>query len=195
MIRNYRNLLLVFCLLAFIFLLSLASLGSEGEALSEHSIPKVVLYQAVNFFGLLLIMYFALRKKVSAYFSRRHDDLTAVLLEAKKQKEEAEQKHQRYSLKIKNLEKEGAKVLDQIRIEGEESKKRIVEEAKRISESIQIEAKRSADNESEKARAELYGEVLEQALSGARALLVKSVVDNDQRRLQKEFVEKIEAVQ
>jgi F-type H+-transporting ATPase subunit b len=161
----------------------------------EHEIPKVVLYQAINFFCLVGLLYYFLRKPVVAHFAKRHDDLTLAIREAKKLKEEAEAKHQEYVLKIKNLEGESTKILNQIRSEGEASKQRMIEEAKRISDSIQMEAQRTANNEIEKARAELYDEVLEQALAGARTLLTKSVAEKDQLRLQKEFVEKIEAVQ
>ncbi len=161
----------------------------------EHEIPKVVFYQAINFFCLVGLLYYFLRKPAKAYFAKRHDDLTSAIREAKRLKEEAEAKHQEYVLKIRNLETESTRILNQIRAEGEASKIRMIEEAKRISESIETEAKRAANNEVEKARAELYDEVLEQALAGARALLTKSVAEKDQLRLQKEFVEKIEAVQ
>jgi F-type H+-transporting ATPase subunit b len=161
----------------------------------EHEIPKIVFYQAINFFCLVGLLYYFLRKPVKAHFAKRHNDLTTAIREAKKLKDEAEAKRQEYVLKIKTLESESAKILNQIRTEGESSKLRIIEEAKRISELIQTEAKRAANNEIEKARAELYDEVLEQALAGARTLLTKSVAEKDQLRLQKEFVEKIEAVQ
>lgn len=163
--------------------------------MAEHEIPRVVFYQVINFAGLVAILYFLLRKTVVAHFAKRHDDLTSAIREAKRVKEEAETKHQEYVLKIKNLEGESAKLLSQIKREGEESKQRMIDEAKRISQTIQEEAKRTASMEIEKARAELYDEVLEQALVGARALLTKSVAEKDQLRLQKEFVEKIEAVQ
>jgi F-type H+-transporting ATPase subunit b len=161
----------------------------------EHEIPKVVLYQAINFLCLVGLLYYFLRKPTKAYFAKRHDDLTSAIREAKRLKDEAEAKHQEYVLKIKNLEAESTKILNQIKAEGEASKTRMIEEARRISETIQTEAKRTANNEVEKARAELYDDVLEQALVGARTLLTKSVAEKDQLRLQKEFVEKIEAVQ
>jgi F-type H+-transporting ATPase subunit b len=161
----------------------------------EHEIPKVVFYQAINFFCLVGLLYYFLRKPVKAHFTKRHDDLTSALREAKKLKEEAEVKHQEYVLKIRNLENESAKILNQIKAEGEASKLRMIDEGKRISEAIQSEAKRTANNQIEKARAELYEEILEQALTGARTLLTKSVAEKDQLRLQREFVEKIEAVQ
>jgi F-type H+-transporting ATPase subunit b len=176
----------LFCLLA---------LGEEGEVGHEAGIPRVVFYQALNFFGLGAILYFLLRKKVSGYFAKRHDDLTKALREARVLKEEAERKHQEYVLKIKKLEIDAESILNQIRKEGEATKQRITEEAKRLAATIESEAKKAADNEVEKARAELYDEVLDQALKGARSLLTSSVAEKDQLRLQKEFVAKIEAVQ
>jgi len=161
----------------------------------ENEIPRVVLYQTINFLCLGLLLYFFLRKPVAALFLKRHNDLTAAIREAKKLKEEAEAKYQEYLAKIQTLESDSARVLNQIKAEGEASKQRIIEEATRVSENILKEAQRTATNEVERARAELYDEVLEQALVGARSILTQSVVEKDQLRLQKEFVEKIEAVQ
>jgi F-type H+-transporting ATPase subunit b len=186
----------IIILLVVLSLVGVVCLAEEGaEAVQAPGIPKIVFYQAINFFGLLAILYYFLHKKVAAHFVKRHDDLTLQLREAKKLKDDAEVKHQEYLVKIKNLESEADQILTQIKLEGEASKNRIVAEAKALAEAIQIEAKKSAANEVQKAKAELYDEVLAQSLEGARTLLTKSVVDKDQLRLQKEFVEKIEAVQ
>ena len=142
----------------------------------------------------IFLVYF-LKPKVGAFFNGRRETVLAALKEANRIKTEAENKHQEYVIKIQELQKEQDSVLEQIRRDGEETRKRIMEEAKRLSENIKNEAARAAETEVEKARSELYDEVLQQALDGARALLVKSVAENDQRRLQKEFVEKIEVVQ
>ncbi len=190
----------LFWFIAILFIvLSLKGLSAfaqeANEATPQSGIPKIVIYQAINFTGLVLILYFALRKKVSAYFLKRHGDLTLQLREAKQLKDEAEAKNKEYLEKIRNLESEASQILAQIRTEGEASKNRIIAEAKVLAEAIQVEAKRAAENEIQKAKTELYDEVLSQSLEGARSLLIKSVVEKDQLRLQKEFVEKIEAVQ
>jgi F-type H+-transporting ATPase subunit b len=162
---------------------------------TEHGVPKIVIYQALNFFGLLLILYFVIKNKVSSFFVARHKTLTAAITEAQRMRTEAAKLHEEYSVKIQNLEREADNMLNQMKREGKEAKQRLLDEAKKLAEAIEREAKRTAENEVGRAKSELYEDVLQQSLEGARMLLSKTVVDNDQRRLQKEFVEKIEAVQ
>ncbi len=167
-----------------------------GHAAGGHQgIPKTVFYQALNFFTLMILLYFILRNKVGGFFSSRHKNLTVALAEAQRVKAEAAKVHEEYTLKIQNLEREAGNMLEQMRSEGKDAKQRLLDEAKKLAENIEKEAKRTAQNELDRAKTELYDEVLQQSLEGARQLLAKTVVDNDQRRLQKEFVEKIEAVQ
>jgi F-type H+-transporting ATPase subunit b len=185
-------------LFTIVLAIGFAALAEEGGAEhAEHAegIPRVVVYQFINFFGLMAILYFALKNRVRDFFTKRHDNLTSAIREARRAKEEAETRHQEYVVKIQNLEREASAYLDQIKREAEDSKRRIIEEAKKLAENVRREAARAAENEAEKAKAELHDEVITQALDGARKILSQSVAENDQRRLQKEFVEKIEAVQ
>ncbi len=171
-------------------------LGGEHEgAAHEGGIPQIVFYQAINFFGVVLLLFFIGRKKVSGFFNKRYEALAGAVREAKLLKEAAEKKHEEYTVKIQNLNRESEKILQQIRADGEETRRKIIEEAQRVAAAIQVEAQRAAANEIERAKVHLYEEVLQQALDGAHVLLTKSIAEGDQKRLQKEFVEKIEAVQ
>jgi len=188
-----RTALWIFVVVTILSPCAFAEEGAGSHA--EGGVPRIVLYQALNFFGLLIILFFVVKNKVGGFFAKRHETLTLALNEAKKQKQEAEKRHQEYVIKIQNLERDATVFIDQIKKDAEESKKRIIEEAIKLVEVVRQEAKRSAENEIEKAKAQLYDEVLQQSLDGARGLLGESIAENDQRRLQKEFVEKIEAVQ
>ena len=190
-----RKEFLSFLVFVAVSLFAIGAFAEEATGVAETGVPRMVYYQAFNFFALIAILVYFLKSKVGPFFKKRHDDVVEALKEANRIKTEAENKHQEYVIKIQELQREQDSVLEQMRRDGEDSRKRIMEEAKRISENIKLEARRAAETEMEKARAELYDEVLQQALEGARTLLVKSVAENDQRRLQKEFVEKIEVVQ
>ncbi|MDZ4677307.1 MAG: ATP synthase F0 subunit B [Oligoflexia bacterium] len=198
MIKNKnKDRIFLLTLLTAMIVVSLAAFAESGSHASgaNHGVPKIVYYQALNFFGLLIILYFVVKNKVSGYFSARHKTLTAAITEAQRMRTEAAKMHEEYSVKIQNLEREAGQMLEQMKLEGKEAKQRLLDEAKKLVENIEREAKRTAQNELDRAKAELYDDVLQQALDGARTLLTNTVVDNDQRRLQKEFVEKIEAVQ
>ena len=180
---------------AIIIITSVAFAEESGSEAHESGIPRIVFYQALNFFGLIVILFYLTKSKVKDFYFQRHKTLTAALTEAKRIREEAEKKHQEYTIKIQDLEKQADAVIEKIRLEGEQAKNRMIAEAKTLAQAIDLEAKRTASNEIEKAKAELYDEVLQQALDGARGILEKSIAANDQKRLQREFVDKIEAVQ
>lgn len=182
-------------LLLFVLFGTWAWAQEPGGGHESGGIPTTVYYQALNFFALLAVLFFFLKKRIGTHFEKRHEVLTTALTESRRAKEEAEKKHQEYSVRLRDLEKEASQTLENIRREGEEVKRRLVEEARRLAENIELDAKRTAENEVAKARTHLYEETVTQVLEGARALLKKTVVETDQRRLNKEFVEKIEAVQ
>jgi F-type H+-transporting ATPase subunit b len=194
MSQNNKTIYLFFLGVVVATFVSTFAFAEEAEVHSG-GIPRIVFYQALNFFGLIAILIYLVRSKVSAFFFERHKTLTAALTEAKKIREDAEKKHQEYTIKIQNLENQSDSLIDQIRREGEEAKSRMIEEAKSLAAAIEVESKRSAQNEIDRAKSEIYDDVLQQALTGAHTLLEKSIAANDQQRLQREFVEKIEAVQ
>ena len=157
--KGLFNILLMIAICAF----ACWAFGEEGAAEAETGIPRIVYYQAINVFLLVAILVYFLKPKVGAFFNGRRETVLAALKEANRIKTEAENKHQEYVIKIQELQKEQDSVLEQIRRDGEETRKRIMEEAKRLSENIKNEAARAAETEVEKARSELYDEVLQQA--------------------------------
>ncbi|MCC6276689.1 MAG: ATP synthase F0 subunit B [Oligoflexia bacterium] len=185
---------------ALIKLVLLAVTVSFAAETGHHEVDlghalKTVGFQALNFFGLVAILAYFLGPKIKEYFKSRNQSFSKALEEAQRVRIEAEQKHAEYSVKLQKLEQESKSMLEQVSKEGAERKQRIIEEARRLAANIEIEAKRAAQNEIERAKAEIYNELLDESLSGARALLDKTVAENDQRRLQKEFVTKIGASQ
>jgi F-type H+-transporting ATPase subunit b len=186
--------------IAAVLVCAVAQAEESGHAVAEGvhhevGVPKVVYYQALNLGILVIGLVYLLRKKAQGFFKKRHSDLTVAIQEARRAKDEAEKRHQEYSLKIRNLEKESSSYFEQMRQEGEAAKARMIEEAKRIAETIRAEAKRTVENEINKAKLELREEALRLSLDSARVLLTSKVEEPDRQRLQREFVEKIEAVQ
>src|SRR5947208_3449106 len=114
MIKNLKVIL-------FLTLFFVAGVVSAEEGHGE-GIPKIVYYQALNFFGLLLIMFFIVKGKVSGFFNKRREELTKAIGESRRLKEEAEKKHEEYSIKIQTLEKETEASMEKIRQDGEAAK-------------------------------------------------------------------------
>ena len=70
----------------------------------------------------------------------------------------------------------------------------MLSEARQLAERLEQDAKRSITVELEKAKAELRRELLSGALERASQSLRQELGANDQKKLQKEFAEKIQVV-
>jgi F-type H+-transporting ATPase subunit b len=185
-----KNILLYF----FLLLISAVAFAEESHGAHEGGIPKVVYYQALNFFTLIAILAYILKSKVSSFFTKRYDTLKAAIQESRRLKDEAEKRHQEYSVKLQKLENEMSHSLEKIQSEGEIIKKKIIQEAQKAAIIIESETKKTIDVELERAKKLLFEEALNQSLSNARDLMSKNVGATDQQRLQKEFVDKVEAM-
>ncbi len=184
-------------LILVVSLIGIYAFAEESAEAAHHEggIPRIVYIQAFNFFGLLAIFYFLLRKKVSGFFATRHETLKVAVNESRRLKEEVEKKHQDYLTKLQSLEKTGAETLEKIKKDGESLKARIIQEAVKASSLIEKEALKTIEHEISKAKKILFEEALDFSLDGAKAILEKNIAPADQERLQKEFVARVGKVQ
>ena len=72
-------------------------------------------------------------------------------------------------------------------------RQRIISEAERTSQNIENETKKTIEIELERAKKQLYEEVLDKALGMSKDTLVQKVNAEDHQRLQKEFQSNIGA--
>ena len=160
----------------------------------EGGIPKIVFYQALNFFALIGLLYYLTKNKVTGFFNKRHETLKAAVNESRRLKEEAEKRHQDYTLKFQKLDQDTEENIEKIKREGAETKKRIIEEAHKTAAIIEAETKKAIELELNRAKKQLFEEALEKSLTGAKELLEKNVEASDQQRLQKEFMTEVESM-
>ena len=60
----------IFLVTLAVLLVTVAAFGEEPAEHEEAGVPRVVYYQALNFFALLAILYFALKSKAGAFFKK-----------------------------------------------------------------------------------------------------------------------------
>jgi len=174
--------------------------GLAGEAAhaatgDSHGIPWGALgVQAFNVTVLVTILFFVLRKVAVAHFAGRAKDYTELVQRAEMAKVEAERGHREIKERLEKLEAGAEQSLVQARREAEELKVRMIDEARAVSERLQTEAQRTINTEIEKAKAELRHELLQSALATSHEVLKSSLSTTEQKKLQNEFVEKIQVV-
>ena len=181
---------LLFALTQIVPAIALAA-SSGGH---EEGIPSAVIYQAINFFLFIGLMVFLLRKPVRGYFTGRQAAYKAALHKAETARREAEAKRQEIQDRLNKLESTTQQSVAQAKAEAEALKQKIVTEAQQLSVSMREEAQRTAAVEVERAKNQLREEMLAQAVALSRKMLEEKIAEPDQKRLQTEFVDKIQVV-
>lgn len=172
---------------------SLAVAASAGGAHAE-GIPSAVIFQAVNFVLYAALLYFVLRKPVVSYFRNREQDFKAALIKAEAARKEAEQRRQEIQDRLYKLESTTDQSIAQARADAEALKVKILQEAEQLSTNLREEARRTAALEVEKAKHQLREELLNQSVALSKKMLEEKMAEPDQKRLQTEFVDKIQVV-
>lgn len=123
--------------------------------------------------------------------SGRREEIEKNLAEAKRIKEEAEEKFAEYDRKLAQATEEIAAISDAIRREGELEKQKIIASAKEMAIKIEQDAGKAADLEVAKARTELQREAVKLAVGVAEELLKKNFSKDDDTRLIDEYMQKV----
>jgi F-type H+-transporting ATPase subunit b len=180
-------------LLALLSFLPAASLAA-GSGGPSDGIPVDVLYQAINFALFVGLGFFFLRKPVSSYFSSREQAFKQALVRAQAAREEAEQRKTEIQMRLSKLQATADDSIEKARAEAAELRSRIVLDAADLAKKLREDAEATANAEIERAKRELREDVLAQAVALSRKVLDEKMAEQDQKRLQTEFVDKIQVV-
>jgi F-type H+-transporting ATPase subunit b len=199
------SLRVLFLALVFVaLLLPLAALAEGGDHGTGHgfghgtghgvAIPMSVTFQAINFALYAGLLLYFLRKPIREFFKSREQVYKQALIKAENARRDAEKKKKEVQQRLRNLDATADESLDQARAEATALKLQIRQEAETLAERLRNEANRTAQLEVERARATLREEMLKQSVELSRKLLADEIADGDQKRLQTEFVNKIQEV-
>ncbi len=182
----------VWCLVSGVLSLLLAASPVLAAEEGGHGGESGMVWRIVNFAILALALFLMLRYlKVKEFFADRKKSIMAELEEAKKAKEDAEKKVKEFELKFSSLDKRIEEIYQEIMEEGEIEKKRIIEEAIKLSDRIQEQARLAAEQEIKKAMEEIKGEIAKVAVEMAEEILRGELSAADHERLIKEYLEKV----
>ncbi len=168
--------------------------NAGGESNHTDGLPVIFWLQVVNFlmyFG--AILYFA-RTPVRDMFQGRYEGFFSAVKRAEAAKAEAEAKRKEIRDRLSKLEATREESISNARNEALALKNQIIEEARALSMKLKMDAERTARVEVEKAKFELREELLTQSVQLSRRILTDKMQEQDQKRLQSEFVEKIQVV-
>jgi F-type H+-transporting ATPase subunit b len=163
-------------------------LGEKGEKEEEEPMSPPFIFMLINFGLFLIILAKYLAPAGTKAAEERHDLIKTALDEASKLREQAQQKLTEYEGRIKNVDDEVKKIIDDIRAAADEDKKRILENAERQSAQMKRDAELRIAAEIETARTQLAREVATAAALATEKLLREKVTPDDQKKLVGNFI-------
>lgn len=168
--------------------------NAAGAGGHDGGIPMVLWLQVINFVLYMGLVVYLAKKPLQEMFQGRYDGFFSALRNAEAAKAEAEAKRKEIQDRLNKLETTRDESIQKARDEAAAIRNQIVEEAKSLSSKLKADAEKTAYIEIERAKTELREDLLAQSVIMAKRILTDKMQEQDQKRLQTEFVDKIGAV-
>lgn len=145
-------------------------------------------WKIINFVILAVGVYLVWTKAISGLLKKRGSDIQNAIEEARKAKDAADRNAAEYRAKLSVLDSKVAEIHQELKLEGEAEKARIIAEAAKSAEALKAQAKLAAEQEIKKARIEIREEAARLAVELAEDILKKELSPADQERLVKGYL-------
>lgn len=188
-----RNSIILFIVTALLFFFVGVALGASGGEHGPKGWVATDTYRVMNFFVLVGVLTFLLRKPVAQFFSSRIKGIEDQLSELETKKKDAGQKLEEYTAKLAQLDQEGKKIVDDYIRQGNEARERILKEAESVADKLKEQALRNIDYEINQAKLRLQEEVLGKAIVKAEEIIKNEITIEDHDRLVDEYLKKVVA--
>lgn len=172
---------------AFLIMGLLAPAVAFASAEGEHGSSGMT-WKIINFVILAVGVYLVWTKAISGLLKKRGSDIQSAIEEAQKAKDAADRNAAEYRAKISLLDSKVSEIHNELRLEGEAEKARIIAEAARSTEALKAQAKLAAEQEIKKARIEIREEAARLAVQLAEDILKKELSPADQEKLVKGYL-------
>jgi F-type H+-transporting ATPase subunit b len=146
----------------------------------------------LNFVLLLAGLVYFLRKPIGQALTGRHEKIRGDVNESERLRVEAETMLRDYGEKLAALDAEISKLLTEAKEDGEKERARILERARVAAERIVEDARQAAARETERVKARLQKEVIDQAILAAARKLQGRVTEKEHHLFADELIRKLE---
>lgn len=142
-----------------------------------------------------LVLYFLLRhflfKPVSEHLANRQNKIGNDLNDARDTKEEMEKLKREYHRKLDEIDERAKGIINEAVGKGEARHREIIEKAKAEAKDIVDRARREIQLERQKAMSEVMDDMVEVSIQAAEKVLERSVDSETNRRLVRDFVDRM----
>ncbi len=166
--------------------------ASEGSA--HNGDGSQWLWPIVNFTILFVVLFIFLKKPLQSFLRNRSESIGKSLNDAREAKGIAEKALEGVEQKLKLKDEEIERIIRSARQSGEEERGRLIEEGKAMSKRIKEQSEKNIAFELKKAKEEIKAEAIEIAMELTEKKLKDSITKEEQQKILKEAVNKLETV-
>ena len=152
---------------------------------------KLVLYQAINFIVLMVILGYLFNRFLRPFMHKRAEEIKKSFESIESQKKDLDVLKQNYADQVKDIKEKAKLEIEKAMEEGNRMREDIVAQAEKESVILIEKAKKEIDHEKDKAVMEIQKEVATLAIMAAKQVIKKQMNDTTNRELVEEFLVEI----
>jgi len=160
--------------------------GHEAVTFMGDWFPRIV-----NFAIIAGIVVYFTRKPIRDFFKNRSLEIAKAIRESNEARERAVAALADMERKVKDLEAETGRLIEDARVRGEKDKQALIEEGKKMVSDIGAQVKQGVELEVQKARTALQAEASMLAVDLAEKSIRETIGPKDHERIVKEYIAKV----
>lgn len=169
---------------------ALAAGGGEHGGVTEAKMQDLI-WRTFNFIVFAAILIKLAVRPAKEFFASRAQSIAQSLEELEAKKQAAEAALAAAESRLKEVEKERERLIQQFVAEGELEKAAILKKAEMVAQRIKEMARMTIEAETKRAAQELKREVAEEATRLAEKMIREKLTFTDHQRLVEEYLEKV----
>jgi F-type H+-transporting ATPase subunit b len=191
MIMNNRSTSIMHALLFLVFAALPAMASESGGHGEEITFVADWLPRLVNFGIIAFVVVYYMRKPAAEFFRNRSAEIARSLEESRQARERAAAALAEIERKMKDLEAETGRMVEDAKTRGEKDRQALVEEGRKVAADVQIQVKASIDIELQKARTALAAEAALLSVDLAEGNIKSKITKDDHDRILKDYISKV----
>jgi F-type H+-transporting ATPase subunit b len=152
---------------------------------------KLVLYQAINFIVLMVILGYLFNRFLRPFMHKRAEEIKKSFESIESQKKDLDVLKQNYTDQVKDIKEKAKLEIEKAMEEGNRMREDIVAQAEKESVTLIEKAKKEIDHEKDKAVMEIQKEVATLAIMAAKQVIKKQMDETTNRDLVEDFLAEI----
>jgi len=189
-----KTLLSVYLFVSVLLMQAVVLAGEHAEEAAHHGNPGpsiATLYRFINFAIFAICLVIVLRKPVKDFFASRSQGIKSLIDQATKAYDESAKINRDITAKLASLEKEKNEMMLSFKSEAEDEKKRMIEQAQKMTERLKSDAGLIAESEIKKAKEELREAAIVLARNMAEKKMAQELSSDDHVRLTRGYLERL----